>query len=528
MAQWHALVSLPFVLLSTSALAATKVGIVGAANPVLMAQSEGAAERELHVGDVVFLGEKLRTTESGSAQLMFLDRSALTISPNSAVTIDQYVFDPATELGEMSMSAGAGAFRFIGGALSKKNPVTIKTPVSTIGIRGGVGDAFVEPQGQTQSVFHHGDAMSVTNANGITSVTSQPGTGFSQETPTSPPAPMTQTQLDSRASANPVQMASNVAPSADATSLQKVNTQLQSVDSAPPATTTPAPQSNAAPPAQTQPATSTSPATPATTSAPTDATPAAQTQATEPAAAEATAQPTEQAKLEKPATDQPLSESEVNEIRTNPQSLQEKFPKGGVQMANYVTRAIATDPTLANSLGGALEGATPAQSTAIGTGLARGGRLIAAQNPQALEGLNQSVKQLNDPRLNRVYNAIGTGVQQIGEHPLPNALQPPPATGPKLGPREDRSTEKRSLRQTQQRPNLSSRNRAANSQLNAQGTNSLTQPSGNVSPLVGEVVGQSVNNLNIMGMGAVMLPTVTSLVATTSAKKETVSTSPTK
>ena len=109
--------------LTASAMAATKVGVIGAANPQVYAVSEDGSERLLNVGDNIYLNDKLRSTDKGSAQLMFLDKSALTISPDSVVMIDKFVYDPAAKDGAMTLNGAKGAFRFIGGALTKKKAV---------------------------------------------------------------------------------------------------------------------------------------------------------------------------------------------------------------------------------------------------------------------------------------------------------------------------------------------------------------------------------------------------------------------
>ncbi len=51
--------------------------------------------------------------------------------------IDKFVYDPATGTGEMVTTLAKGALRFVGGQLSHQGAATVKTPVATIGIRGG-------------------------------------------------------------------------------------------------------------------------------------------------------------------------------------------------------------------------------------------------------------------------------------------------------------------------------------------------------------------------------------------------------
>lgn len=154
----------------------TKIGVVGAAQQNLAATDQQQVKRALVTGDDVIFNETISTDAQGKSQLIFIDKSTLTIGPNSSVTIDKFVFDPATSTGDLTMSGTKGVFRFVGGALSKKKAVTFKTPVATIGIRGGIGVITVDGDtGKTEATFLYGVEMTVTNDAG-TVQTTVPGT----------------------------------------------------------------------------------------------------------------------------------------------------------------------------------------------------------------------------------------------------------------------------------------------------------------------------------------------------------------
>jgi hypothetical protein len=95
----------------------------------------GADRRGLKIGDRVFQEQQIRTGADSAAQLLFLDETALTVGPNSALVLDKAVFDPDKKTGELSVRAVSGAFRFISGSSPSAN-YTIKTPAGTIGVRG--------------------------------------------------------------------------------------------------------------------------------------------------------------------------------------------------------------------------------------------------------------------------------------------------------------------------------------------------------------------------------------------------------
>lgn len=168
-----------------------KIGVVGIAGTTVTATGEDGKARTLKAGDEVFLNDRVVSDAGGEAQLIFLDRSTLTLKANTDLTLDTYVYDPKAASGTMAVSSVKGAFRFVGGALSKKQPVTIKTPVATIGIRGGIADTNVQPgTGASDAVFVYGEELSMTNQSGETSTTTQIGTGLMLDAPGGSPVPM--------------------------------------------------------------------------------------------------------------------------------------------------------------------------------------------------------------------------------------------------------------------------------------------------------------------------------------------------
>lgn len=167
-----------------------KVGVVGALMNSAEMRSVAGEIRNLVVGADVYVNDTVITGEAGKVQLIFLDRSSLTVNAASEVTIDTFIFDPNTSTGDLGLKGAKGAFRFIGGALSKENPVTIKTPVSTIGIRGGIADTHISPNGATDAIFVYGKEMTMQNANGQVVRLTEFGKGLTMPTPDAAPVPL--------------------------------------------------------------------------------------------------------------------------------------------------------------------------------------------------------------------------------------------------------------------------------------------------------------------------------------------------
>src|SRR4029079_4607384 len=70
---------------------AQQVGTATAVNPETRTQTPGGGTVVLKVGARVVHKERIKTTPTGSVQLLFLDRSTLTIAPESAIVIDEIV-----------------------------------------------------------------------------------------------------------------------------------------------------------------------------------------------------------------------------------------------------------------------------------------------------------------------------------------------------------------------------------------------------------------------------------------------------
>ena len=109
---------------------------------------------------------------SGSAQLLFLDKSSLSIASNTSLVIDDFIYDPASNRGHMLTRLTAGTLQYIGGQLSHQGAVTINTSAVAVGIRGGTVTITHGANG-TQITNQYG-TITLTNAAGTTVVT-QPG-----------------------------------------------------------------------------------------------------------------------------------------------------------------------------------------------------------------------------------------------------------------------------------------------------------------------------------------------------------------
>lgn len=171
---------LRIALLATAALtlapvaSGAPVGVTSATDGDPLGKPPAENERVLRIGIDVQANEVVRTNANDRAHLVFLDGTSVTVGPNAQLTIDRFVYDPDTKKGELAINASKGVFRLVGGKISKSNAITIATPSSTIGIRGGISIFSVDNR-QTIANFIFGTSMSVTGA-GQTTMATRPGT----------------------------------------------------------------------------------------------------------------------------------------------------------------------------------------------------------------------------------------------------------------------------------------------------------------------------------------------------------------
>jgi len=77
-------------------------------------------------------------TANGTMRILFVDETRVDITEQSRLEIDEFVYDPANDIGSLSIKASLGTVRYASGQIAKKykQNVKIRTPSATIGVRG--------------------------------------------------------------------------------------------------------------------------------------------------------------------------------------------------------------------------------------------------------------------------------------------------------------------------------------------------------------------------------------------------------
>jgi hypothetical protein len=157
--------------------AADEIGVTTATNPATRGTPPQRPTRVLHIGTNVISRERVQSTGSGSAQLLFFDRSSLTVGPNSDLVLDEFVYNPATNSGRMAATLTRGVMRFVGGQISHQGNVSITTPTATIGVRGGAVLLRVDAAGGTEVKVNYGQASVVSRLSGESQRVMRPNFG---------------------------------------------------------------------------------------------------------------------------------------------------------------------------------------------------------------------------------------------------------------------------------------------------------------------------------------------------------------
>lgn len=100
------------------------------------------------------------------------------------MVLDEFVYDPDAETGSLVINATKGVFRLVGGKISKKNPVLLKTPTATIGIRGGINYTVI---GDNSLQTINGFGQTTVESEGVRITIDRPGYG-STVVPGEPPS----------------------------------------------------------------------------------------------------------------------------------------------------------------------------------------------------------------------------------------------------------------------------------------------------------------------------------------------------
>ncbi|RYG13868.1 MAG: hypothetical protein EON92_04110 [Burkholderiales bacterium] len=133
------------LVMAAAAVAQTTAGEVEFSRGVGFAQTPGQTPRTLGKGLPLREGDRLTTSEGGSAIIKLEDGTRMTVRPNSELVLQQYKFAADATDNSLVMQLLRGGMRAVTGLIAKSSPnaARIQTNTATIGIRGTDFDARV-------------------------------------------------------------------------------------------------------------------------------------------------------------------------------------------------------------------------------------------------------------------------------------------------------------------------------------------------------------------------------------------------
>jgi len=129
-----------------TSLAAETIGTANSVHPDV-----SGGKSTIKTGDGVTQGEVIKSGPNGSTKIGFNDGTSLAIGSSAQVTLSHFVFNDKKSFKKATFELGKGVFRFVTGS-SDKSAYEIKTPTSTISVRGTVFTVTVTDDSTTVGV----------------------------------------------------------------------------------------------------------------------------------------------------------------------------------------------------------------------------------------------------------------------------------------------------------------------------------------------------------------------------------------
>lgn len=153
------------------------IGSVVAARGEVKSENSAGISRTLAMKDQIFREDTIKTGNNGRVQILFEDKTIISLGPKSNVKISEYRWNQDKQEGAIKTKIKEGIFRYMGGAITKVAPEKFitETPTATIGIRGSMFAGKVD-EGMLSVMFQGGRGIYVANDFGSVTI-STPGFG---------------------------------------------------------------------------------------------------------------------------------------------------------------------------------------------------------------------------------------------------------------------------------------------------------------------------------------------------------------
>ena len=119
-----------------------------------MIERQGGEELAVDQGTGVESYDTVKTA-NGRTAIQFVDNTRVDVTEHSKLLIDEFVYDPNTKTGALSIKAALGTVRYASGQIAKnsRQNIKIKTPTATIAVRGTDFSMSVDEFGQSSIIL---------------------------------------------------------------------------------------------------------------------------------------------------------------------------------------------------------------------------------------------------------------------------------------------------------------------------------------------------------------------------------------
>lgn len=119
-----------------------------------MIERQGGEELAVDQGTGVESYDTVKTA-NGRTAIQFVDDTRVDVTEHSKLLIDEFVYDPNTKTGALSIKAALGTVRYASGQIAKnsRQNIKIKTPTATIAVRGTDFSMSVDEFGQSSIIL---------------------------------------------------------------------------------------------------------------------------------------------------------------------------------------------------------------------------------------------------------------------------------------------------------------------------------------------------------------------------------------
>jgi len=139
--------------------ATIQIGAVGAIGGDVWQVDLLGNKTKLQPGSPVMFKSQITTGPTGRLQVLLNDKTVFTVGPDSAIILDEFIYDPFTDFRKVSWQVTKGVLRFVTGKVAGKRPegVKVKLASGVLGFRGTDVAVHVAADGTTTVTLISGE-----------------------------------------------------------------------------------------------------------------------------------------------------------------------------------------------------------------------------------------------------------------------------------------------------------------------------------------------------------------------------------